>query len=113
MWDKKPWDNDRAADWFGKLMDKTEFPTRVREALMLCEKEDPYGDNTPILRAAVYCVLQFCSVYVWPINNLDRDLALAIKATSMILTDEEYCYSEEIVSEIKEELRELKERLGA
>ncbi len=110
-WDNKPWDNDRAADWFGKLMDQTELPLKVRNTLLLCNEEDLYGDNTPVLRAAVYCVLQFCRVYVWPINFLDSDLELAIKATKKILQDEEYCYSEEIISEIQEELKQLETRL--
>ncbi|MGY3793366.1 hypothetical protein [uncultured Aquimarina sp.] len=111
MWDSKPWDNDRAADWFAKLMEQTDLPSKVRKTLLLHKEKDPYGDNTPILRSAVYCVLQFCRVYVWPINDLDNDLALAIDATKKILTDQEYCYSDEIVDEINAELLELKQRL--
>jgi len=111
MWDSKPWDNDRAADWFAKLMEQTDFPSKIRETLYLHEKDDPHGDNTSLLRAAVYCILQFCRVYVWPINDLDNDLLLAINATKKILQDDEYCYSDEIIDEINSELMELERRL--
>ena len=110
MWGGEPWDNDRAADWFAKLMQVTHFPDQVRATLLLCEQEDVSGENTPLLRAAVYCALQFCRVYVWPIERLDDDLELAIKAARKILADEDYCYSEEIVAQLQAELAELERR---
>lgn len=110
MWGNKPWDNDRAADWFANLMRCTHFPDQIRETLLLCEREGACGEDTAALRAAVYCVLQFCHVYVWPIEYLDSDLGLAIKATHKILSDESYCYSEKITAEIKAELEELELR---
>lgn len=110
MWGDEPWDNDQAADWFANLMRATHFPDRVRATLLLCDEEDDSGENTPLLRAAVYCVLQFCRVYVWPIDRLDDDLELAIKAARKILSDESYCYSEEIVAQIRGELQELELR---
>lgn len=110
MWGNKPWDNDRAADWFANLMHITSFPEQIRSTLLLCEQEDAYGENSELLRAAVYCALQFCRPYVWPIEHLDSDLDLAIKATHKILSDESYCYSEKITAEIQEELKELEFR---
>jgi hypothetical protein len=110
MWGIKPWDNDRAADWFAQLMENTDFPSQVRTTLLLHHEEDVYGENTAKLRAAVFCMLQFGRVYVWPINELKNDLELAIHATEKILLDEEYCYSEEITDQIKSELEELKSR---
>lgn len=110
MWGSKPWDNDRAADWFAKLMKDTDLPLQVRSALLLCQKEDPYGENTAKLRAAVFCMLQFGHVYIWPIEELKKDLQLAIHATEKVLLDEEYCFDEEITDEIKVELEELKSR---
>lgn len=110
MWGDKPWDNDRAADWFANLMHVTRFPDQVRAALLLCEREDISDEDTALLRAAVYCVLQFCRVYIWPIDHLDSDLDLAIKATRKILSDESYCYSEELTAQIHAELEELELR---
>lgn len=110
MWGDNPWDNDRASDWFANLMHSTHFPDQIRATLLLCEQEDACGENTALLRAAVYCVLQFCRVYIWPIEQLDSDLDLAIKATHKILSDESYCYSEKITIQIQAELEELKLR---
>lgn len=112
MWGNKPWDNDSASDWFAHLMGVTQFPDHIRETLLLCEKEDAGGENTALLRAAVYCVLQFCRVYIWPIEKIDNDLDLAIKATHKILSDESYCYSEETSIQIQAELKELELRRG-
>jgi hypothetical protein len=113
MWSSKPWDNDRAADWFANLMQVTHFPDQVRRTLVLCEEEDACGENTVLLRAAVHCALQFCRVYVWPIQHLDDDLELAIKAARKILTDEDYCASEGIVAQVQAELEELELRRKA
>lgn len=113
MWSREPWDNDRAADWFANLMQLTHFPDQVRKTLLLCEREDVDGENTTLLRAAVYCASQFCRVYVWPIEHLDDDLELAIKAARRILSDESYCCSEEIVAQVQAELEELELRRKA
>lgn len=110
MWGDKPWDNDAAADWFANLMHNTNFPEQIRMTLLLCEQGDAVGEDTAVLRAAVYCILQFCHVYVWPVDQIDKDLNLAIKAIHKILSDENYCYSEKIVAEIKAELKELESR---
>jgi hypothetical protein len=114
MWGGQPWDNDTAADWFANLMDTTQLPDKVRATLRLAEHEDAaYGEYTAELRAAVYCVLHFCRVYVWPIDHLDADLDLAIAATRTILADEEYCDSEEITAQVQADLDELVRRRGA
>lgn len=81
MWGNNPWENDRASDWFANLMHLTHFPDQIRATLLLCEQEDACGENTALPRAAVYCALQVCRVYIWPIEHLDGDLELAIKAT--------------------------------
>ena len=111
MWDSKPWDNDVAADWFGKLMDQTNMPALVRKTLLLTNEEDAYGEHSPKLRAAAYCVLTFGRVYVWPINELDRDLQLAILALKKVLLDDAYCYSDEITDQIEHEIEELERRV--
>ena len=107
MWESKPWDNDKAADWFAKLMRKSDFPSQIRASLVLVGEA-----NTPILRAAVFCMLQFGRVYIWPINDLKKDLQLAILALERVLEDEEYCYSDNMIEEINVELDELKNRIS-
>ena len=113
MWGDKPWDNDRAADWFANLMHLTNFPDKIRETLLVCEQEDIDGENSALLRAAVYCILQFCRPYIWPIDDLNNDLDLAIKATHKILSDRSYCFSEEVTIQIQAELKELELRKKA
>lgn len=110
MWGKEPWDNDQAADWFAGLMEKTSLPDKVRTTLRLAEKGLD-EETTPLLRAAAWCVLQFARVYVWPVNDLETDLRMAIHALNVVLQDEEYCYGEEIMTKIKEEQALLQERL--
>jgi hypothetical protein len=110
MWGKEPWDNDQAADWFAGLMEKSSLPHIVRTTLRLAEKGLD-EETTSLLRAAAWCVLQFARVYVWPVNELETDLQLAIRALDVVLQDEEYCYGEEIVAKIKEEQAVLLERL--
>jgi hypothetical protein len=112
MWGNKPWDNDRAADWFAKLMENTKLPAEVRQTLQLSSEENYDEENTPLLRAAIYCILQFGHVYVWPVNDLENDLKLAIEAAGKVLEDEEYCYSEEVTDMVRQELEELKKRLN-
>ncbi|MDG1331776.1 MAG: DUF4259 domain-containing protein [Crocinitomicaceae bacterium] len=107
MWGSKPWDNDKAADWFSKLMETTDLPAEVRSVLKSRNEE-----KSEVLRAAVFCVLQFGRVYVWPINDLNKDLQHAIAALEKILEDEDYCYSQKVISEINEELSELKRRIS-
>ncbi|NNF00938.1 MAG: hypothetical protein HKN25_18120 [Pyrinomonadaceae bacterium] len=111
MWGNEPWDNDAAADWFGKLLDKTDLPKHVRKTLLLSKEDDPYGENTAELRAAAYCVLQLGRVYIWPIASLKEDLQIAINALEMVLSNEDYCYSTEIKDQIGAEKRELTSRL--
>ena len=110
MWGEQPWDNDQAADWFAGLMEKTSLPEKVRTTLRLADKGLD-EETTPLLRAAAWCVIQFGRVYVWPVNELEFDLQLAIRALDVVLQDEEYCYSEEVTAKIKEEQTALQERL--
>ncbi len=112
MWDSKPWDNDAAADWFASLMEQTNMPALVRKTLLLINVDDHSGEHTPELRAAVYCVLKFGYVYVWPVDELATDLQLAIFALKKVLLDDDYCYSSEISDDIEHEIEELQERLN-
>lgn len=113
MWGNAPWDNDRAADWFARLMESTRLPDHVRATLRLCEQDDPGGENIPLLRAAIYCVLQFCRPYVWPIDQLDADLELAARAARRLLADEDNPLPADIEAQVREALAELERRQGS
>ena len=56
---------------------------------LICQKEiDSYGKTKMLkgdeLKAAAFCLLQFSFVYVWPIDNLEEDLLLAIKSIEAV-----------------------------
>ncbi|QNK62592.1 hypothetical protein H7F33_18970 [Pedobacter sp. PAMC26386] len=106
MWGEHPWDNDRAPDWFGVMMDKTGLAGYVRETL----STEINKDSAEVLRTAAFCLIQFGHIYVWPHEGLKGDLTLGIAALQQVLTDNEYCYSEEITADIRAELLQLEER---
>jgi len=107
MWGDQPWDNDRAADWYGVMMKKTGIPAYTRKTL----SEELHKDSAEVLRAAAFCVVQFGRIYVWPTEELRDDLKLAIEALKQVLNDDDYCHSIEITIEVRAELAELEERL--
>lgn len=104
-WGHLPWDNDSAADWFGDTFDKTKLAQRVEAALNL---GDDYEDE---IRAAAAVVLLLGHVYVWPINDLDRHLALAADRLEEIKNSGVYAEVPEIESSIASEIEELRSRL--
>jgi hypothetical protein len=107
MWGDQPWDNDRAADWYGVMMKKTGVPAYVRKTL----SEELNKDSSEVLRAAAFCVVQFGRIYVWPTDELRDDLKLAIAALQQVLNDDDYCHSIEITIEVRAELAQLEEQL--
>ena len=71
-WDKLPWDNDGAADWFGELFDKTKLHQRIESPL-----KPNVADSHEEIRAAASMVLFLGRPYIWPGHDLDRHLTLA------------------------------------
>jgi hypothetical protein len=105
-WDKLPWDNDGAADWFGDLFDKTDLAKHVEETLQL-GVEDYHED----IRAAA-CVLLFLGrVYIWPIHDLDRHLKLAADRLEEVSRLDVISQSPELVQQINVEIEELRKRI--
>ncbi|REJ87879.1 MAG: DUF4259 domain-containing protein [Planctomycetota bacterium] len=72
-WGYAPWDDDSAADWFGELFDEIPLASKVEEALSL----DP-EECAAEIRAAASLLVMLGRTYVWPIDNIDRHLELAI-----------------------------------
>lgn len=102
-WDTKPWDNDTAADWFGGVFDETELREKVRAALELDLNEHQE------IRAAAHVLMSLGRTYVWPIDQLDSDLALAVER----LTEIKKVFQDlpELLAEINFEIEVLKCRL--
>ena len=72
-WGHGPWDDDSAADWFGDLFDELPIASKVEHALNL----DP-DDCAPEIRAAAAMLIMLGRTYIWPIDDIDRHLKLAI-----------------------------------
>jgi len=106
MWGIEPWDNDGAADWFGDFMDATNIREQWLAAITL-DDEDEFEE----IRAAVWIFLQLGRTYVWPIDKLDNDLELAIKACDVVLGNEDLI--EEVpdsIERVRSEKAELESR---
>lgn len=100
-WGTKPWENDSAADWFGKVMDQSKLADRVRTELLMDAEKYP-----EIIRAAAHIVEQLGHVYIWPIQSLDGDLQLAVDALTKLAANTDMPRAE-----IRKSIRVLKSRL--
>ena len=105
-WDKLPWDNDAAADWFAQLFEKTKLAKHVEDTLKL-EVEKAHDE----IRAAASVLLFLGRDYVWPVHDLDRDLALAADRLEHVSRLAEIAESPELVAEIHAEVQELRGRI--
>ena len=106
MWDYNPWDNDRAADWYGGLMDET----KLRDIWLEGIEEDPI-DSPEVIRAAANLFIMLGRVYIWPIDNYDNDLKLTIRQLEKVAENEEFKEFPKLIEAISEELNELKSRV--
>jgi|SRR5688572_31683498 len=107
-WGTKPWDNDIAADWFGNMMDATGLAQYVEKTLhQELGDEDP-GAIALKIRAAVSVLVLLGHIYVWPGENLENNLQLAISRLEEILPME---YSGGVEEQIRAEIAVLKARL--
>jgi hypothetical protein len=105
-WDKFPWDNDGAADWFADLFEKTKLAKQVEDTLKL-QVEDSHEE----IRAAASVVLFLGRNYIWPIHDLDRHLTLAADRLEAVSRLDVVGESPELVDEIRAEIQELRSRI--
>jgi hypothetical protein len=101
-----PWDNDAAADWFGDLFEKTKLAKEVEDTLNL--HAATYPDE---IRAAASVLLFLGRVYVWPIRDLQRHLALAADRLEEVSRVDIIAESPILVEEIRREIQELRSRI--
>ena len=107
-WGTAAWDNDGAADWFGDMFDATDLAKYVEETLR--RDVDEYHED---VRAAASLLVALGRVYIWPINDLDNHLALAIAKLEETRASEIYREVPDFVTAINEEIAVLKSRLKA
>ncbi|MDP9484348.1 MAG: hypothetical protein M3Q49_00895 [Actinomycetota bacterium] len=101
-WGTEPWQNDTAADWYGKLFASTGLVERVEATL----RDASAGHEE--WRAATSILVSLGRVYVWPVGSLDEHLRLAIrrleemarKRGSWITEDDEMEWRARIETEI-------------
>ncbi len=105
-WDKFPWDNDGAADWFADLFEKTQLAKQVEDTLKL-QVEDSHEE----IRAAASVVLFLGRTYIWPVHDLDRHLTLAADQLEAVSRLDVIGESPELVEEIRAEIQELRSRI--
>jgi hypothetical protein len=104
-WGFAPWDNDSAADWYGELFDRIPLAARVEEAF----NADPelYAEE---IRAASALLIMLGRTFIWPIDDLDRHLSLAI--LTMEKVQSMYAHEPKLASAVAEEIALLKSRLA-
>ena len=105
-WASKPWDNDSAADWYGDLMDHCKVRDEWLKGINTNIEDEP-----ETVRAAIGLFIFLGRVYIWPIKEYDKDLALAIDKCGELLKNEQLKESQEIIDSIKIELIELQSRI--
>lgn len=104
-WGVAPWDSDSAADWYGDLFDELPLAAKVEETL----KADPeeYAEE---IRAAAALLIMLGRTYMWPVDDMDRHLELAIAQMEKVQAT--YEDEPELASAVAEEIAVLKSRLA-
>jgi HEAT repeat protein len=93
-----------AADWFAELFGTTKLARRVEKTL---SRQRDLEEYAPDIRAAAYVLVALGRNYVWPVEDLDRHLALAIAKLDAIRELPDY----EGMPEIDDEIALLRSRL--
>jgi HEAT repeat protein len=104
-WGSAAWDNDLAADWFAELFETTKLARRVEKTLNRRDLEE----YAPEIRAAAYVLIALGRNYVWPVDELERHLQLAISKLEALRELADY----EGMPELDEEIAVLRSRLDA
>ena len=106
-WETGPWDNDTALDWFGDMMEKTGLAKYVESTLYQEINNDNLGAADEI-RAAASVLVLLGHLGLWPIDDWEPHMNLAISRLEEILVKDSAPGSEE---QIQAEISILKSRL--
>jgi hypothetical protein len=104
-WGVAPWDSDSAADWYGDLFDEIPLAAKVEETLNADPEE--YAEE---IRAAAALLIMLGRTYMWPVDDMDRHLELAIAQMEKVQAT--YEDEPELASAVGEEITVLKSRLA-
>jgi len=109
-WGIESWESDLAADWFAKMFEETKLDDFIEKTLCL-DSLDYYEE----IRAASAILIGLGRKGIWPFENLERHLKLAITKLEEILSLQDCPLNEceEIVQKVRDEIKELKLRLKA
>jgi hypothetical protein len=105
-WDIQPWDNDKAADWYADVFERTKLAREVEDAL----NQNP-DDSHEQIRAAASLLLFLGRPYIWPIYDLNRHLALAADRLEQVARVDVIAEAPELVDQIRAEIDELRSRI--
>ena len=106
-WGTKPWDSDDAADWVERMMKETGLAKFVGDTLHREINVDFPGDADEI-RAAAAVLLLLGDAYVWPFEDREQHLKLAISRLDEILAKNYIGWAN---GQIRAEIAVLKSRL--
>jgi len=81
-WGEDAYENDTAGDWFDYTFEKAKLSWHVQKALN--------SDYVEEQRAAAYLLEHLGKVYIYPTDELEKHLALAIIRLEDLLDDEEW-----------------------
>ena len=102
-WGFAPWDNDAAADWYGELFDEIPLAAKVEETL----NGDP-EEYAAEIRAASALLILLGRTYIWPIDDINRHLKLAISQMERVHAT--YQDEPEVAAAVADEIALLKSR---
>lgn len=100
----QPWDNDRAADWFGDLFQASKLEEIVTDTL---SKKISTLEEAEVGRAAIFMFLTFGRISIWPVDDIDEVNRMAIQRIKEILRLES---NEPIEPLLRMELEQLEMR---
>lgn len=75
-WGYKAWESDDAADWFAIMHREI----GLRDYVVATLKRGAKKEGTGGVRAAAHVIAKLGEVYQWPVEHMDADLKLAVKA---------------------------------
>ena len=102
-WDKTPYGNDSASDWFAGLMDATGLRQHWVDTL----RDLDVDDDPERARAAVWLFRQLGRVYVWPIADYAGDLELALSVAEQLKDNDELLEMDGMAETLEAEHAEL------
>ena len=100
-WGIEPWANDRVADWYEQTFEVTGLAQQVEQTLNLNLAE--YTDE---VRATAHIVCLLGNKYMWPFDNRERCIRLAVSRLREIL-EEQHFENPDIVNTIKAKIAML------